>query len=158
MTNHKLLKIMALIAVIIFVVVYAMTHFRSVGIEVPELFDGRIISETSSESETSWSDNNATVITESTTEYYDENGSVKYILNTKIDFHSTIINDNIVRSYCNCSAQYNNQVLTHIFQNDITGANTNMTEEFVTNTIKEPAKECAAECIKFGASRFFGIK
>lgn len=154
MTNRNFIKLLALISVVAFISVCAMVYFAP----VPSRYFQNYTSATYSNFETTVSDAYAKTESESTTEYYDGNGSVKYILNTKTGFHSTIINDNIVRSYCRCTAQYNDQIVTHIFQNDITVVNTELTEEFVKNTTSEPAKKCADECIKFGAASFFGIK
>lgn len=154
MTNHNFIKIFALISVVAFISVCAVVYFVPMSSRDFQNYT----STTYSDFETTSSDAYTTSTSESTTEYYDENGSLKYVLKTSIDFHSTIIDDNLVRSYCKCTAQYNNQTVTHIFQNDITVVNSHLTEEFVTNTISEPVKKCSDECIKFGASQFFGMK
>jgi len=157
MTHQKFIKILALIAVIAFIFVCVMVYFKLVTSN--NTFDLQTYTtKTYSDFETTLTDAFAKVTSESTTEYYDNNGSVKYILNTKTDFHSISVADNTVRSYCKCTAEYNNQVATHIFQTDTTVANSSFTEEFATKTIDVPSKKCADDCVKYGAEQFLGIK
>jgi len=156
--NKKYIKILALIAVIAFIMVCAMVYFKPIPSHDGK-FDIQVsTAKTYSDFETTWTDNFATVVSESTTEYYDEKGSVKYVLNTKTDFRSTVVDGNTLRSYCKCTAEYNNQIATQIFKNDTTVTNMKITEEFATKTIDESTKKCANDCIKYGAEYFFGIK
>jgi len=157
MTYKKFIKILALLAVIAFIFTCIVIYFKPVS--PTNTFDLQTTtSKTFSNFETSSTDDWVSTVSKSTTKYYDENGSVKYILNTTIDFRSTIVDENTLRSYCKCSAEYNNQIATYIFQNDTTVTNIELTSDFAQKVIDEPVKQCSNDCIKYGAEHFFGIK
>ncbi len=153
MTNRKFLKILALIAVVAFISVCAVVYFAPMKTTVT-VNNGALSTrnKTDSHVESIWLGDKAKIVNESTTTYYDDNGSVADVMNTKTDFHSEI-NGNNLNTHCKCTAEHNNHVVTQVFQNSTMFANAEITKE----TIEESAKQCADECIKYGAAQLLGI-
>ncbi|MCM1222222.1 MAG: hypothetical protein NC548_47910 [Lachnospiraceae bacterium] len=157
MTYQKFIKILALIAVVAFVFVCALVYLHPVKLNTT-FGEPTITSKTYSNFETVWTGNDSKVTSESKTEYYNHNGSVKYILNTKTDFYSTMVNVNTLHSNCKCTAEYNNRTEKQDFQTNTTFTNSIITKDAIEKSVEESSKKCVDDCIKYGAEQFWGIK
>ncbi len=110
-----------------------------------------LTNKTHSNIQTNSTKSNTNAVSKSMTEYYDENGQIQFVLNTKTEFNSAISN-NVLNTKCKCTADYNNQTATQIFQTNTVFDNGVISQD----SVEEASKKCINDCVQYGAEIFFG--